>query len=83
MNQNKPLPRPPSHYFIPIYNNKDNKTYDKTDDKTDDKCEEEKLLEPIKVLKPKVKIPSLYLKSAKVYPEPMFGELNNLTTNST
>ena len=44
MNQNNPLPRPPSYYFKPIYNKKDIK------------CEEEKLLDPIKLLKPKVRI---------------------------
>ena len=65
MNQNNPLPRPPSYYFRPIYNKKDIK------------CEEEKLLDPIKVLKPKVRIPSPYPKSAKVYPETMFSKINN------
>ena len=70
MNQNKPLPRPPSYYFRPIYNKKDIK-YEDT------KREEEKLLDPIKLLKPKVRIPSPYPKSAKVYPEIMFSEINN------
>ena len=44
MNQNKPLPRPPSYYFRPIYNKKDIKC-------EDTKREEEKLLDPIKLLK--------------------------------
>ena len=70
MNQNKPLPRPPSYYFKPIYNKKDIKC-------EDTKREEEKLLDPIKLLKPKVRIPSPYTKSAKVYPETMFSEINN------
>ena len=67
MNQNNPLPRPPSYYFRPIYNKKDIK------------CEEEKLLDQIKILKPKVRIPSPYPypKSAKVYPETVFSEINN------
>lgn len=70
MNQNNPLPRPPSYYFKPIYNKKDIKC-------EDDKCKEEKLLDPIKVLKPQVRIPSPYPKSAKVYPETIFSEINN------
>ena len=48
MNQNKPLPRPPSYYFRPIYNKKD------------DKCKEEKPLDQIKLLKPQVRISSPY-----------------------
>ena len=72
MDQNKPLPRPPSYYFKPIYNKKDIKC-------EDTEREEEKLLDPIKLLKPKVRIPSPYPypKSAKVYPETMFSEINN------
>ena len=72
MNQNNPLPRPPSYYFKPIYNKKDIKC-------EDTEREEEKLLDPIKLLKPKVRIPSPYPypKSAKVYPETMFSEINN------
>ena len=70
MNQNNPLPRPPSYYFKPIYNKKDIKC-------EDTKCEEEKLIYPIKLLKPKVRIPSPYPKSAKVYPETMFSKINN------
>ena len=70
MNQNKPLHRGGSYYFNPIYKKKAIK------------CEEEKLLDPNKLLKPKVIILFPYLRSAKVYPEPMFSELNNLTTNS-
>ena len=72
MNQNNPLPRPPSYYFRPIYNKKDVK------------CEEEKLLDPIKVLKPKVRIhsPYPYPKSAKVYPETMFSEINNTPSSN-
>lgn len=63
MNQNNPLPRPPSYYFRPIYN------------KEDIKCEEEKLLDPIKVLKPKVRIPS-------PYPETMFSKTNNTPSSN-
>ena len=86
MNQNNPLPRPPSYYFKPIYNKKDIK------------CEEEKLLDPIKLIKPKVRIPSPYPnpnptpnpnpnpnpnpKSAKVYPESMFSEINNTPSSN-
>lgn len=72
MNQNNPLPRPPSYYFRPIYNKKDVTC-------EDTKYEEEKLLDPIKLLKPKVRTPSPYPypKSAKVYPETMFSEINN------
>ena len=72
MDQNNPLPRPPSYYFKPIYNKKDIKC-------EDTEREEEKLLDPIKLLKPKVRIPSPYPypKSAKVYPETMFSEINN------
>ena len=72
MDQTKPLPRPPSYYFKPIYNKKDIKC-------EDTEREEEKLLDPIKLLKPKVRIPSPYPypKSAKVYPETMFSEINN------
>ena len=75
MYQNNPLPRPPSYYFRPIYNKKDIKC-----EYTN--CEEEKLIDPIKLLKPKVRIPSPYPKSAKVYPETMFSEINN-TPSST
>lgn len=74
MNQNNPLPRPPSYYFRPIYNKKDIK------------CEEEKLLDQIKILKPKVRIPSPYPypypKSAKVYPETIFSEINNTPSSN-
>lgn len=75
MNQNNPLPRPPSYYFKPIYNKKDIKC-------EDTKCEEEKLIYPIKLLKPKVRIPSPYPKSAKVYPETMFSKINNTPSSS-
>ena len=68
MSQNNPLPRPPSYYFRPIYNKKDNKC-------EDDKCEEEKLLDPIKLLKPKVRIPS-------PYPETMFSKTNNTPSSN-
>lgn len=63
MNQNKPLTRPPSYYFRPIYNKKD------------DKCEEEKPLDPIKLLKPKVRIPS-------PYPETTFSKTNNTPSSN-
>ena len=77
MNQNNPLPRPPSYYFRPIYNKKDVKC-------ENTKYEEEKLLDPIKLLKPKVRIPSPYPypKSAKVYPETMFSEINNTPSSN-
>ena len=77
MDQNKPLPRPPSYYFKPIYNKKDIKC-------EDTEREEEKLLDPIKLLKPKVRIPSPYPypKSAKVYPETIFSEINNTPSSN-